>query len=622
MARRRRSPSEPGPRAGAKGRRAKGGRGILGRIVLWGAVGAVWALVGLAALVATYAYGLPDIDAAIAATRRPSVTLLAADGGVIATYGDLYGEPVRLADLPPALPAAVLATEDRRFYSHFGLDPIGIARALLANLGAGRVVAGGSTITQQLAKNLFLTPERTLKRKVQEVLLALWLERRFSKDQILTLYLNRVYLGAGAYGVDAAARRYFGRPAARLDIWQSAMIAGLLKAPSAYNPLGDPARAERRTRQVLANMLAAGYLDARQAAAVRPGRAAPSQASGPSARHFGDWVLDQLDEYVGGGPRDLVVVTTLDARLQARAEALVETALARPGRELRAGEGAIVAMAPDGAVRAMVGGRDYGESQFNRATQALRQPGSAFKPFVYLAAAERGLTPETRLLDAPITIDGWRPENFDERYLGEVTAREAMARSLNSVAVRVMQRAGGARVAEVARRLGITATLRPGPSLALGTSEVSLIEMVGAFAPFANGGSGVWPYGIVEVRDREGRVLHRRRGSGPGRVVAPREVAAINDMLHAAVEWGTGRAARLDGRAVAGKTGTTQSYRDAWFVGYSADYVAGVWIGNDDGAPMKEVTGGSLPARLWHDLMAAAHRGLPPRPLPGLGPGG
>ena len=597
-------------------------RSFVGRAIAfaakWTATATVWAVIAALLAGAWYGTDLPDVDAALKATRTPSVTLFSVDGEVIARRGDLYGLPVQVGDLPPHLPEAVLATEDRRFYGHFGLDIIGLGRATWANLKAGRIVQGGSTITQQAAKNLFLTPERSFRRKVQELMLALWLEHRFSKDQIFSIYLNRVYFGAGTYGVDAAARRYFGRSAKRVSLYEAAMLAGLLKAPSRYNPLSNPNLARERANQVLNNMVAAGHLEHAQvaAAAGRPRRAATA-SGGRSARHFADWVLDQVSSYVAPGDRDLTVTTTLHAGWQRSAERALARQL-REGRQAGATEAALVALAPDGAVRAMVGGSDYAKSQFNRATQAMRQPGSAFKPIVYLAGLESGMTPETEILDGPLRIGQWQPKNFDKRYRGPVSLAAGLAGSVNTVAVRIAELSGRGRVVETARRLGITAALRPTPSLALGASELTLLELTAAYGPFANGGLGVWAYGISEIKDGSGRLLYRRRGSGLGRAARPGHVADMNRMLAGVLAEGTGRAARLD-RPAAGKTGTSQNFRDAWFVGYTADVVAGVWIGNDDGRPMNKVTGGGLPARLWRRFMVAAHEGLPVRALPGLG---
>lgn len=582
----------------------------------WTAIAAIWGIIATGAVAAWYAYDLPDVDSAMEITRRPTVTFLAADGTALATVGEVHGAPVRLSDLPAAMPDAVLAIEDRRFHDHFGIDLIGLTRAAYVNARAGRIVQGGSTITQQVAKNLFLTPERSIKRKVQEVLLALWLERRFSKEQILTLYLNRVYLGAGTYGVDAAARRYFGHMARDLSVYESAMLAGLLKAPSRFNPANDPAKADERARVVLAAMVDAGYLTPTEAERAARDRLGAVAANGPAARYFTDWLMEQVSGYVAPGDADLVVFTTLDPVLQGLAERAVRQALDGPAAKLDVGQAALLAMAPDGAVRAMVGGRNYGESQFNRATQALRQPGSAFKPIVFLAGLEAGLTPDSRLMDAPITVKGWTPGNFDDRYVGEVSMTQALARSLNTVSVRVAQKAGPQAVVATARRLGITSPLQPTLDLALGTGEVTLSELTSAFAAFANGGRGVWSYGIREVRDAGGAVLYRRAGSGPGQVVPAAHVAALNRMLERVLTEGTGKAAALD-RPAAGKTGTSQNFRDAWFVGYTGHLVTGVWMGNDNGAPMRKVSGSGLPAQVWQTFMTAAHRGVPARPLPG-----
>ncbi len=602
------------------------GRGRLSRLVgfaaKWMVIAAIWGSVGLAVLLGYHAYDLPSVDKALLAQRRPAVTLLARDGSILASFGDTQGAAVRLGDLPVHLEQAVLATEDRRFRSHWGMDVIGLARAMMANLKAGRIVQGGSTITQQVAKNLFLSPSRTVRRKLRELLLALWLEHKFSKDQILTIYLNRVYLGAGTYGVEAAARKFFSRPAARLNLYQSALIAGLLKAPSRLNPQHDARAADRRARVVLANMVAAGFIT--PARAGRAGKGKARRAARPSrgareGRYFADWIIEQLPGFVGPQAGDVSVLTTLDKRLQRIAQKKITRLMGGGAARVGATQLAFVALSPDGAVRAMVGGRDHAKSQFNRATQALRQPGSAFKPFVYLAALEAGLSPESRLIDGPVSIGDWQPRNYAGTYEGEVSLSHALAGSINTVAVKLAERTGRERVIGAARRLGLTTRLKATPSLALGTGEVTLIELVSAYGVLANGGTGVWAHGISEIRDRAGRLIYRRAGDGPGRVVEPRQVAAMNAMLSQVIEQGTGRAARLD-RPAAGKTGTSQDFRDAWFIGYTADLVAGVWLGNDDGRPMKKVTGGGLPAHLWRDVMTGAHDGLPKRPLPGLAP--
>jgi penicillin-binding protein 1A len=590
---------------------------VFGFLFKWMAVLGIWAGVAAGAILVILAFDLPDVSTINHFARRPSLTFVSSDGQPVATYGDQFAGAVELNEMSPWLPKAVLATEDRRFYRHSGIDFIGLARATWVNLRAGRIVQGGSTITQQLAKNVFLTSERSYKRKVQEVMLAFWLERRFTKDQILTIYLNRVYLGAGTYGVEAASRRYFGKPSRQLTPHEAAVIAGLLKAPSRYSPASDLERAKGRAEEVLGNLAEAGYMTAEEARAAgrQPLRIALNTQAGRGARYFTDWLADAVPGFVGFVDRDLIVVTTLDARLQRAAEVEIARALARDGEKANAGQAALVAMTPDGAVRAMIGGKDYADSQFNRAASSRRQPGSAFKPFVFLAAVEAGMRPDEMIADGPVSIGEWSPRNFDNVLKGQITAREALARSVNTATVRVAQRAGIDRVTATASRLGIASPLRRDFATALGASEVTPFELTAAFAPFANGGNSVLPYAIEEIRDGEGNVLYRRTSSGAGPVLQRAPLAAMNDMMQAVVREGTGRAASLD-RPTAGKTGTSQEYRDAWFVGFTADYVAGVWIGNDDGEPMERITGGSLPARIWRAFMLEAHRGLPSRPLP------
>lgn len=600
------------PRAGAR-------RSWLGTLVLI----AFWGMVAVSVLVAYYALQLPDVSkldqeirSAGSATKAPSVTLLASDGSVLATYGDLYGKFTPVSDISPYLPEALIATEDRRFYSNFGIDPYGLMRALVADIMAGHIVQGGSTITQQLAKNLFLTPARTLKRKIQEALLALWLEHKYSKKQILSLYLNRVYFGAGAYGVAAAAERYFSTTPAKLTLPESAMLAGLLNAPSYFNPLNNLRAATARTDQVLDNMVTVGDLTKAQEATARRDLAAyrPPPRAPQDTRYFTDWVFDNISDYVGPNRPNLVVQTTLDPHLQQAADQAVSQVLAKYGTKLHASQGALVALSPDGAVRAMVGGRDYRDSSYNRATEALRQPGSTFKLFVYIAGLEAGLTPTSQVLDAPIRIGKWEPHDYDPGYQGEVTLTQAFAQSLNTSAVRVSQEAGIPQVIAVARRLGITTPLAPDPSIALGSEDVNLLQMTGAYDTVANGGYGVIPYGITQIRTQGGNVLFSRQGGGPGRVLPAQIVEEMNQLLTAVVTQGTGHYSRLAWPS-AGKTGTTQNSRDAWFIGYTANLTAGVWIGNDNDQPMRHVVGGTLPAYVWHDFMVAGLAGQKPQPL-------
>jgi penicillin-binding protein 1A len=591
-------------------------RKLAGRVAIWLTTLLIWVGIGIIGVIGYYALDLPDIDKVTATPRRPSVVFQSVEGETFAAFGDLYGEPLELRQISPFIAQAVMATEDRRFYHHFGIDPIGLLRALFVDIRAGRLVQGGSTITQQLAKNLFLTPERNAKRKVQELLMALWLEKRLTKDQILTLYLNRVYLGSGTFGVDAAAKRYFNVSARTVDVYEAALIAGLLKAPSTYSPLNDPEASHARTVDVLHNMVAAGYID-QQAAdmAAISGAAQLVRRPEPAGRYFADWLLSQLNGISEAQGKDIIVRTTLDVGLQRSAEASLKTLIEGPGAKANVSQGAVVVLSPDGAVRALVGGTDYDESQFNRATQAARQPGSSFKPFVYLAAMEHGHRPEDVIEDAPIKLGKWEPGNYSGKYEGAMTLRHAFANSTNTVAVRLIQAVGPARVIEVAHRLGINSELGNDASLALGTSEVNPLELTTAYAAFANGGTAVAAYGIAEILDTSGHTLFHRQGGGYGQAIARGPLVSMQQMMSAVLEDGTGKAARLD-RPAAGKTGTTQDYRDAWFLGYTADYVAGVWLGNDDQRhEMKKVTGGGLPAQLWKQIMMSAHRGLPARPL-------
>ncbi|WP_341898147.1 PBP1A family penicillin-binding protein, partial [Ferrovibrio terrae] len=516
-----------------------GSGGWFGRLARLGLVVGIWGLVVIGGLFAWYAYDLPDFDDLYIVERKSSVTLKAADGMVLATYGDLYGEHQALQALPPHLPQALMATEDRRFYSHFGIDPLGLARATFANLRAGRTVQGGSTLTQQLAKNVFLSPNRTLKRKVQELMLAFRLEQKFSKDQILEMYLNRVYFGAGAYGVEAAAQRYFDKPATKLTLGESAMLVGLLKAPSRLAPTGNIKSAQTRSAQVLRNMAEAGYItpEVAEAAIAKPTQLARSRLPLPNARYFADWVIDEVYQQVGRDHPDLTVWTTLDSRLQGSAERSIGTLMDREAEKQDVEQAALVTLAPDGAVRAMVGGRDYLDSAFNRATQARRQPGSAFKPLVFMTALEQGIRPDDTFVDGPVDIGGWKPRNYDGQYHGAMTLRDAVARSINTIAVQVDEKVGRDKVIETARRLGITSDLKPHPSLALGAFEVGVLELTAAYAAFANGGYAVQPYGVIEIRDNQNTVLFRRdTGGAYAHMINGEVLGDLNDLLRGVVE--------------------------------------------------------------------------------------
>jgi penicillin-binding protein 1A len=601
-------------------RRKRSGRGGLPfkRVFYWGLVLGLWCVIAVGGALALVAANLPPIQSLEIPKRPPAIEMVGLDGRTLATRGEMHGATVTLKDLPPYLPRAFIAIEDRRFYKHHGVDPIGLMRAVAANVLHRGVSQGGSTITQQLAKNLFLTQERTLWRKLQEVVLALWLERKFSKADILELYLNRVYFGAGAYGVDAAAQRYFGKPARQVRIAEAAMLAGLVKSPSRLAPSRNPDGAERRAQTVLMAMNELGFITETMAktALAQPAHAVKVTGTG-SVNYVADWIMDVLDDLVGHVDQDLVVETSIDPTLQAAAEKALVDELAQRGARLDVQQGAIVAMTPEGAVRALVGGKNYAESQFNRAVAAKRQPGSAFKPFVYLTAIEHGLTPDTIREDKPIAIKGWRPENYNREYFGPVTLTQALAHSLNTVSVRLTLEFGPASVAKTAYRLGISSKLEPNASLALGTSEVTVLELVAAYAPFANGGMAIAPHVVERVRTKAGKSLYVRTPANLGRLIEPRYVAMMNQMMRETLRTGTAQKARLPGWPAAGKTGTSQDFRDAWFVGYTAHLVTGVWLGNDDSSATKKATGGGLPVNIWSRFMTVAHESVPVAALPG-----
>lgn len=577
---------------------------------------AFWGALILLVMIIALSVGLPDIRKAVNMDERPMVIMRDKNGQEFSRSGATQGEILRVEQMSPFLVKAVLATEDRRFYSHWGVDPIGLARAIWTNLRHRGLSQGGSTITQQLAKNLFLSPERTLTRKAKEALLALYLERRYTKNDILAAYLNRAYFGAGAYGADSAARVYFGTTARKLTLEQGAMLAGLLKAPTRYSPDHDPKLTMARTRVVLGNMVAAGYLKpGAEKMAIQPLPKREYNVGGASdMRYYADWIMSQVDAYTGDTPQDLVIDTTLDPGIQSYAGKQLKTIIDQQGPKLHVTQGALVSMKPDGAVVAMIGGRDYNSSQYNRAAISARQPGSSFKTFIYLAALEAGYTPQTLMLDAPLKIGKYAPTNYDGKYHGNVTLQDAVAASLNTVAVRTLQDVGISRVIDVARRMGITDELTHDLSLALGASDVHMLPMTAAYASLANGGMAAEPYGIRMIRTTKGQILYQRQDPAPRPVLNVNTVAQMNQMLQSVVFYGTGKRAAID-RPVAGKTGTSSNYRDAWFIGYTPDYATSVWVGNDDNSPMKRVTGGAMPAQIWHDVMLHAQQGLPVRPL-------
>ncbi len=610
-----------GGRGRRKAKRASGGMtGFLGRVIYWCIVLGIWGAIGVGGIVLYYGARMPSASSWSIPERPPNLKVVSVEGTVIANRGATGGEALALEDMSPFIPQAVIAIEDRRFYSHFGVDPLGLARAIVTNIASGRTVQGGSTLTQQLAKNLFLSPERTVERKIQEVLLSFWLEHKFTKDQILAMYLNRVYFGSNAYGVEAAARRYFSKSARDVNLGEAALLAGLLKAPSRLSPARDPEAAEARAQVVFGAMREEGFItdDEIKTAMSQPPTTAKRYWTG-AGQYVADMVLDETRRLIGTIGEDLLVETTIDMVLEKKAEAVIVETLEAEGDKLRASQAALVSIDGTGAIRALVGGKDYAESQFNRAVKAKRQPGSAFKPFVYAAALETGLRPDSTRNDAPVRIGNWTPENYDEKYRGPVTLSNALANSLNTIAAQLVMEVGPDHVIKLAHRLGIESELQSNASIALGTSEVSLLELTAAYAPFMNGGYKATPHIIRRISTTDGKVLYENDYAEPPRVLSEPVVAEMNRMMKGVITDGTGKKARLDRWEAAGKTGTTQSFRDALFVGYTSNLTTGVWFGNDDGQSMKKVTGGGLPAKAWHDFMTTAHSGLTPVPLVGEG---
>ncbi len=618
-------PSRSRQPAGRKRRpppRESGGLfGFIRRVVYWCIVLGIWAGIGVAGLVFYYGSRMPSASTWAIPDRPPNVKITAVDGSVMANRGTTGGEALALEDMSPYIPEAIVAIEDRRFYSHYGVDPLGLARAFVTNLTSGHMVQGGSTLTQQLAKNLFLSPDRTLERKVQEVLLALWLEQKYTKDQILAMYLNRVFFGSNAYGVEAASRRYFNKSARDVNLGEAALLAGLVKAPSRLSPARDPEAANARAQVVLQAMRDQGYVTDDEVKTAMSQTPAKAKRYWSGAGHYvADMVMDELPGLIGDVKEDIVVDTTIDKTLEKRAEQSLTDVLNKDGAKLDASQAALVSIDGTGAIRALVGGRDYADSQFNRAVKAKRQPGSSFKPFVYAAALEKGLTPFSVFNDAPIRIGDWTPENYEKKYNGQVTLATALAKSLNTVAAQLVMYDGPDQVIKLAHRLGIESELQPNASIALGTSEVSLMELTGAYAAFMNGGYKATPHVIRRVTTADGsKVLYENTYDNPPRVLSETIAANMNAMMMGVIDQGTGKSAKIPGWQAAGKTGTTQNSRDALFVGFTSNLTTGVWFGNDDGKPMKKVTGGGLPAKAWQTFMVAAHKGLSPAPLFGSG---
>jgi penicillin-binding protein 1A len=618
--RRRISRSVPAPQPGSRARTAtkaapKRGRSTWPFVLL---MMCGWAIIFAGLLFSHFLSGLPDVRNLMVTGTSQDVTILDDRGRMIARRGLTQGRMVRAEDLPAYVSGAFIAIEDRRFRSHIGVDPIGLARAAYQNMLAGHVVQGGSTITQQLAKNLFLSPSRTFDRKMQEAMLALYLESRYSKNQILTLYLNRVYFGAGVFGIEAASEKFFGKHASDLGLTEAAIIAGSVKAPARYNPLADSDAGLARARIVLAAMQSAGMIDEKTRLLAQATRPRIVRANGtPGSGWFTDWVMAHLPDIVAPSGQPVIVETSFDLETQILAERAVVHGLAAEGEQYQASQAALVAMTPDGAIRAMVGGRTYNGSGFNRATDAVRQPGSAFKPFVYLTALEHGHTPDETVNDGPVNIHGWKPEDYEGHFKGQIPLVQAFAESSNSVAAQLTAELGAREVARTAHRLGIASPLSEVASLALGTSGVTPLELTGAYAPFANGGNAAAPFGVLRVKTRAGKILYQRKPPSRGAVMSANDNMQMTRLMQEVTATGTGRAARLEDRPTAGKTGTTQDFRDAWFVGFTADLVCGVWIGNDNNAPMRKATGGTLPARIFHVFMSGAEESMPVRSLAG-----
>ncbi len=596
-----------GRSGGGTGGRPSPRRSLLGALVYWAVVLGVWVLIFIAAFVLVFSRGLPDTSKLYDIHRQPSISYLDRNGALLSVRGSQYAPPVDIDSLPVYVPAAFVSVEDRRFYQHWGFDPIGIGRAVVADIHRGHAAEGASTITQQLARNLFLTPDQNMKRKVQEVLLAVWLEHQYSKKQILALYLNRVYFGAGAYGIESASETFFNKPASKLSIGEAALLAALLKSPTHYSPVNEQERAGRRATIVLDKMVETHAItpEQRDEALSHSVRVSPALAT-QHAQYFVDWVDAQVRKIVGQPTTDLIVETTLDLPIDSAAEAAARNVVARDGH-LGVQQAAVVALDGGGRVRALIGGVSYADSQFDRAIDARRQAGSAWKPFVYLTALENGRTPQTLVTDEPVTINGWTPHNFEPEYLGSITLAEALQRSINTVAAKLADEVGRDKVADTARALGITSPINTDPAMALGTSQVSPLEMAQAYDSFANGGRAVQAYAIERIRTRDGKVLYEHPASARDEVVPEPQLDQLVGMMRKVlVAPGTGPRAAVPGYDLAGKTGTTSDFRDAWFVGYTGGFVAAVWVGKDDDTPMRHVTGGSAPADLWRQFMAAS----------------
>jgi penicillin-binding protein 1A len=578
----------------------KGERGWFGKTVRFGLFASFLGLIALLVAVGVAWSTLPEYDLLKKSPNGQMIRVRAVDGTVIVAMGPVFGEWLKYRDIPPVMVDAMVAVEDKRFRSHLGVDPIGIARSIKVRIDKGRFAQGGSTITQQLARNVFLTNNKTFGRKFREIILAFAMERKYSKDQILELYLNRVYFGGGAYGIDAASRKFFGHPATGLSLAESAIIAGLVKAPSNYSPTADAKAAIGRAGVVLTAMVDAGAISPGEALRTKPSevRLAP-EARQNSVRYFTDWAIPQLETLIDETDEPIDVWTTLDLGMQKAGDAAIRANVPRGS------QGALVALDRDGAIRAMVGGTDYVTSIYNRSTQAVRQPGSAFKLFVYLAALEGGFTTESMLVDEPVDIDGWKPKNSSGRFAGQMNLRTAFAYSVNTIAAKLGAEVGTSAVADMARRLGITTPINTSPSMVLGTSDVRLLDMTRAYAAVSAKGVAIAPYGIIKVTTDKGRLLYKFKPDLTRVLIPPHVAAGMTDLLQTAVNTGTGKAASI-GRPAAGKTGTTSSNKDGWFMGFSSGITTGVWMGRDDAKPVVGLQGGRAPAQAFASFMRLA----------------
>lgn len=575
----------------------------------------VWGLLVFAIGLLWISYDLPNITKLAEVPRRPTITILAADGRRVATTGDYYDQAIDARYLPRHILHAFLATEDRRFFEHQGVDFWGIGRAVIRNFSQGGVVQGGSTLTQQLAKNFLLTErlftyqDRSWRRKIQEFLLSIWIEHKFSKYQILTMYLNRVYFGSGTFGIAAASRQYFNKSAQRLTVYEAALLAGVLKAPTKYSPLNDLEASKKRTIQVLTSMVEAGFLSQnvwRKALEEGSDLKLAAPPGNLLGRYFVDWILETAPHLIGPLEKDVIIKTTLNLDLQKQAEQDVSSLLQENEEKSHLHQAALVCLDLNGAVRVMVGGKSYRETQFNRAVQALRQTGSAFKLFIYLAALEKGFSPTDLISDQKIQIRGWSPKNYGWVSKGAVTLEESFAHSINTVSVRLAKSIGIFQIQKMGQRLGIRTPQPKDLTISLGTGEASLLEMTGAYAVIAREGYSVIPYGIISITTPSGRILYRYQSPTSKRLLTQNIIGHMRQMLAAVIRYGTGRNAMLAGIPCAGKTGTTQDHKDAWFIGFAGTYVTGVWMGNDDNTPMKKVTGGALPGKVWQKFMQTA----------------